>query len=102
MSVSSSVGSGVSGGAGGATGPPGHVRMRVHEVLRAVLSDDHNHERGVQAARDVAEAVLATSGPAGLIELAVAASLKLAEAVEHVATEQGLAAVDLAEVWFVV
>jgi hypothetical protein len=76
------------------------VRLHVHEAVRAVLSDDHNHERGVQAAREVAEAVLARSGPAGLVELVVATSLELAQAVEQVAAERRLAAADLAEVWF--
>jgi hypothetical protein len=78
------------------------VRLRIREAVQAVLSDDHNYELGVQAARDVAEEVLAVSGPAGLVEMVVAMSSKLAEAVERVAAEQGLAAVDLAEVWFVV
>ena len=40
-------------------------------------------------------------GPDGLAEVTVELSLKLAEALERIATEQGVAATDLAEVWFV-
>jgi hypothetical protein len=82
--------------------PPTDVRLRVREAVQAVLSDDHNYEQGVRAARDVAEEMLAAGGSAGLVEMVVAMSLKLAETVERVAAEQGLAAVDLAEVWFLV
>jgi len=66
-----------------------------------VVSDDHNAERGQDAARAVADVVLAEAGPAGLAEMVVELTLKLAEALERIAAEQGLAAADLAEVWFV-
>ena len=66
-----------------------------------MLSDDHNYERGVQAARAVAHAVLAEAGPVALAEMAVELSLKLGEALELMAGDEGFAAVDLAEVWFV-
>jgi hypothetical protein len=82
--------------------PAMDVQSHVHEAVHAVLSDDHNYERGVRAARDVVEAVLAASGPDGLVELAVATSLKLAEALEHVAAERGVAAVDVADVWLMI
>jgi hypothetical protein len=45
--------------------------------------------------------VLAESGVDGLAEVAVELSLKLASAMERIAGDQGLAAVDLADVWFV-
>ena len=46
-------------------------------------------------------AVLAEAGPDGLTEMVVELTLKLAEALERIAAEQGRAAADLAEVWFV-
>lgn len=76
-------------------------RLRAYEAVSAVVSDDHNFERGVAAARAVADAVLAESGPAGLTEMAVELTLKLAEAVERAAVEGGVTATDLADVWFV-
>ena len=69
--------------------------------MHAVLSDDHNHERGVEEARAVATATLAEFGAVGLAAVAVELSLQLASALERIATEQGIAAVDLADVWFV-
>ena len=45
--------------------------------------------------------MLAESGPAGLTEMAVELTLKLAAAVERAAAEDGVAAADLADVWFV-
>ena len=76
-------------------------RRRAYELVRAVLSDDHNQEQGVSAARGVAVAVLAEAGIDGLADVAVDLSLRLASALERIAADQGLAAVDLAEVWFV-
>ena len=76
------------------------ARARAYDSVRAVLSDDHNHERGVAAAQVVAAAVLAESGVAGLAEMTVELSLKLASALERIAGDQGLVAVDLADVWF--
>ena len=43
----------------------------------------------------------ARDGVDGLAEVAVELALKLASALERIAVEQGLVAVDLAEVWFV-
>jgi hypothetical protein len=71
-----------------------------YHAVRAVLSDDHNYERGVEEARRVAEAVLAEEGSAGLVETAVQLALKLGDALERIAVEQRLAAVDLVEVWW--
>jgi hypothetical protein len=76
-------------------------RIRAYESVRAVLSDDHNHERGVGVARDVVGRVIAEAGTDGLAEVAVELALQLAAALERIAAEQGLAAADLAEVWFV-
>jgi hypothetical protein len=73
----------------------------VYEAVAAVVSDDHNAECGRHAARAVVDAVLAEAGPEGLTDMAVELTFKLAEALERIAAEQGLAAVDLAEVWFV-
>jgi hypothetical protein len=77
------------------------LRRRVYEAVSAVVSDDHNSERGVQATRAIAHAVLAESGPAALAEMVVEMSSKLAEAVERIAAEQGVAAADLTDVLFV-
>jgi hypothetical protein len=77
------------------------ARIRAYDSVRAVLSDDHNYERGVGEAQRVAAAVLAESGVVGLAEMTVELSLKLASALERIAVDQGLAAVDLADVWFV-
>ena len=69
--------------------------------MSAVVSDDHNFERGVETARAIAHMVLAEHGPDGLAEVTVELSLKLAEALERIATEQKLTATDVAEVLFV-
>jgi len=69
--------------------------------VSAVVSDDHNFERGVETARAIAYMVLAEHGRDGLAEVAVELSLKLAEALERIAAEQGLTAADLADVLFV-
>ena len=76
------------------------ARARAYDSVRAVLSDNHNHERAVAAAQVVAAAMLAESGVAGLAEMTVELSLKLASALERIAGDQGLVAVDLADVWF--
>jgi hypothetical protein len=77
-----------------------YARRRAYEMVRAVLSEDHNREQGGSAARNVAVAVLAEAEIDGLAEVAVDLSLRLASALERIAADQGLAAVDLAEVWF--
>lgn len=74
---------------------------RAYRSVRAILSDDHNYEQGLCAAREIVGGVLAESGVDGLAEVAVELALKLASALERIAVEQRLAAVDLAEVWFV-
>jgi hypothetical protein len=76
------------------------VRRRVYDAVSALVSDDHNYERGVQTAQAIAHGVLAESGPAGLAEMVVELSSKLAEAVERIAAEQGVAAIDIVDVLF--
>ena len=78
-----------------------YARARAYESVRAVLSDDDNYAEGVAAARRVAAAVVAEAGAAALADVVVGLSLELASALERIAAEQGMAAVDLADVWFV-
>jgi hypothetical protein len=75
-------------------------RLRAHHVVAAVVSDDHNRERGIDEARTVVAAVLAEAGPAGVVELAVELSSQLAAALERIGSQHGVPAADLAEVWF--
>jgi hypothetical protein len=77
------------------------ARRRAYELVRAVLSDVHDQEHRAAAARSVAVAVLAEAGIDGMADVAVDLSLRCASALERIAADQGLAAVDLAEVWFV-
>ena len=77
------------------------ARLRAYKSVKAVLASHHHVDRGPAAARGVVNTVLAESGVDGLAEVAVELSLRLASAVERRAGDQGLAAVDLAEVWFV-
>ena len=70
------------------------------EAVGAILSDDHNTEQGLAAARRILESVLAESGSAELINVGVLLASQLGSALERIATEQGLAATDLAEAWF--
>jgi hypothetical protein len=77
------------------------MESRAYQAVAAVVSDDHNFERGLDAARAVAHAALAEAGPDGLTEMVVELSSKLADALETIAVERGIAAADLADVWFV-
>ena len=76
------------------------TRRKVLEAMRAVLSDDHSYERGLATLRDLIDQVVREEGATGLADLTVALSLELAKALEEIAQEQGLAALDLARVWF--
>lgn len=80
---------------------PPQARDWAFEAVLAMLSDDVNPEQGTERARAVAAAVLAEAGEPGLAEMVVVLSSTLAEALERIAAERGLAAADLAEVWFV-
>ena len=80
--------------------PEWSSQQRLLEAMRAVLSDDHSYERGLTALRDLVDQVVRDEGPTGLCDFTVALSLGLAEALERIAHDQGLAAADLTEVWF--
>jgi hypothetical protein len=67
----------------------------------AVVSDDNNAEVGEAAVRAIVGDVASIGGTDGLEGLAVQLGLKVAELVERVATEEGLAAVDIADVLLV-
>jgi hypothetical protein len=73
----------------------------VLQAMRAVLSDDHNYERGLATLTDLIDRIAREDGATTLRDVAVALSLALATALERIALDQGLAAEDLAEVWFV-
>ena len=77
------------------------ARFNAYQSVKTVLANDHDIDRGLAAARGVVTTVLAEAGVDGLAEMAVELSLRLASAVERRAGDEGLAAVDLAEVWFV-
>ncbi|MCE3549847.1 hypothetical protein LWC33_00055 [Pseudonocardia sp. RS11V-5] len=70
------------------------------EAVLAFLSDDHNADQGLAAARAVLETVVAESGADGVTDAAVELASRLASALERIAAEQGLTASELAEVWF--
>ena len=75
-------------------------RSIVHSVVMAVVSDDHNAEIGKAALREIVAGVGLIGGARGLEDLAVELASKVAELVERMATEQGVAAVDLADILF--
>lgn len=75
-------------------------QQKALEAMRAVLSDDHNYERGLAALHDLVDRITREEGEAGLCDLSVTLSLSLARAIERIADDQDLAAADLAEVWF--
>jgi len=79
---------------------PSQVRRRAFQGCRPCCPTTHNHERGVEDARAVAKAALAELGAVGLASITVELSLQLASALERIAAEQQIAAVDLADVWF--
>ncbi len=75
-------------------------RQKALEAVRALLTDDHNDERGRAVLQDLVDRTVRDEGAAGLSELSVTLSLALARALERIAFDQGLAAADLVEVWF--
>jgi hypothetical protein len=70
------------------------------KAMRAVLSDDHNYERGIAGLTDLINRIAREDGGTTLSDVAVALSLALATTVEQIAVDEGLAAEDLVEVWF--
>ena len=76
------------------------VSRQAYEGIRAVLSDDHNYELGLFALKDVIDRVAEQRGGEGLVRAGVRVGAQLAKALERIAGNEGLAAVDLAEVWF--
>ena len=77
-----------------------YAQGRAYELVRAVLAAERNEEERDCAARAIARAVLAEAGTDGLAAVTVVLSLTLASALERIAADHDLAAVDLAEVWF--
>jgi hypothetical protein len=75
-------------------------RCPVQEAVNTVLSDDHNAQLGEAVLRQTVARVASAQGSEGLQRLAVELTLKLAELTERIAREEGLAAVDLADVLF--
>jgi hypothetical protein len=76
------------------------AQQLILEAMRAVLSDDHNFERGVASLVDLVNRIAHEDGASTLSDVAVALSVALATALERVAVDQGLATEDLIEVWF--
>jgi hypothetical protein len=79
---------------------PLDARRQAYEGIHALLSDDHNYELGLFALRDVLDRLAEQQGTEGLVAVTFEMALKLAQALERIAGEEGLAAVDLLEVWF--
>jgi len=64
----------------------------------AVVSDDHNAEVGEAVLRAIVGDVALIGGTDALEALAVELAFKVAELLERIAPEDGLAAVDIADV----
>jgi hypothetical protein len=77
-----------------------YPRSLAHEAVSAVLSDDHNAEAGEAALREIMARVDLVEGSAGLRDLAVELTLKVAELTERIAVSERLAAVDVADILF--
>jgi hypothetical protein len=76
-----------------------YARSRAYDLTRAALSAADDPAAGAHAARAIAASVLAEAGVDGLAAVTVDLSLTLASALERIGSEQGTAAIDLAEVW---
>jgi hypothetical protein len=75
------------------------AQRKLPEAMRAILSDDHNYERGLAALRAMVDRI-ARDDEDELCDFTVALSLALAEALDRIARHQELDTADLAEVWF--
>jgi hypothetical protein len=81
--------------------PGGHGTQHVIlQAMQAVLSDDHNYERGVATLTDLVDRIARNDDGTMLRAVATASARALATALERIAEDQGLAADDLVEVWF--
>ena len=76
------------------------TRRSVLDALHAVLSDDHNYELGLATLHDLMDHIARQGGATGLSDLTVALSLELAEVLDRIAQDEGLATADLTEIWF--
>ena len=76
------------------------TQLMVLQAMHAVLSDDHNYERGLATLNDLVDRIVRENGSIGLRAVAVALSVALATALERIAHDQGLTAEDLVDVWF--
>jgi hypothetical protein len=85
---------------GSADAPSLEARRQAYEGVRALLSDDHNYELGLFALQDVIDRVAEQQGTDMLAAMTFEVALKLAQAFERIASDEGLAAVDLLDVWF--
>jgi hypothetical protein len=56
--------------------------------MRAVLSDDHNYERGLASLNGLVDLIVRENGSTGVRDVAVALSLALATALERIAQDQ--------------
>ena len=59
------------------------TQRKLLEAMRAVLSDDHNYERGLAALRGMVDRIARDGGEAELRDFTVALSLALAEALDR-------------------
>jgi hypothetical protein len=76
------------------------IQWMVLQAMHALLSDDHNYERGLAALNDLVDRIVRENGSTALRDVAVALSLALARALQRIADEQGLLSEDLVDVWF--
>jgi len=76
------------------------TQSMVLQAMHALLSDDHNYERGLAALNDLVDRIVRENGSTALRDVAVALSLALARALQRIADEQGLLSEDLVDVWF--
>ena len=76
------------------------TQWMVLQAMHALLSDDHNYERGLAALNDLVDRIVRENGSTALRDVAVALSLALARALQRIADEQGLLSEDLVDVWF--
>jgi hypothetical protein len=79
----------------------GRLSSEAQRAVMAVISDDHNAEAGEAALRQIVAMVSLIGGDEALEDLAVELALKVAELVEHIASDQHLPAADVADILFI-